>query len=359
MDMFGPNHYVPVLLTKAGERDALAEIDDARKSQFAPLFVVHPIDWDFDLDQPKKTVDEHLSKLPTALLAAWGKHDAFVDVLHIDQQIMADGRHPLEWIVAEAATIGLPLVPVISPSRSEGCIEAARNLLTAGSCTDLCLRLEAEHWPVPPQSEEIDALIAAIGTERSAVHLVIDLRDDTAAPSRFALTAALQSLIAPGEWKTLTVTATSTPKAPPPNRGLHEYLRQEWVNYRDLVVNARYGDRQPTYGDYGIAHPDPFEEINPRFLQIAAKLKYTCDEKWLVGKGELFKATGGRSAGGEAIRAVARAISVHNEFTTGHCGSEDWILAAASDGPVGNPQTWVKVGTRHHLLRVLDQIESS
>ena len=40
---FGPNHYVPVLFTKAGERDALSEIGDVQKdslnrySSFTPL----------------------------------------------------------------------------------------------------------------------------------------------------------------------------------------------------------------------------------------------------------------------------------------------------------------------------------
>ena len=34
MEAFGVNHYVPVLFTKAGERDALGEIDEAQKTAF-------------------------------------------------------------------------------------------------------------------------------------------------------------------------------------------------------------------------------------------------------------------------------------------------------------------------------------
>ena len=359
MEAFGIDHYVPVLLTKAGERDALASIDEVRKSRFTPLFVVHPIDWDFDRGEPKRTVDEHLSKLPAELLKSWSSLPAFIDVQHIDDRTMDDGRHPLEWIVVEAAGIGLPLVPVIAPSRSQDSLQAVRNLLNAGVCTDVCFRLEAENWPVPPQSEQIDALIAGIGAVKSEVHLVIDLRDDTGAPSRFALASALQSLEDPTGWKSLTVTATAIPQSPPATQGLYEVPRQEWLNYQDLVANSRYGSRQPTFGDYAIAHPDLFEEVNPRFLSISAKLKYTCEDKWLIGKGALFKGRAGSSGGGETIRPVARAISAHNEFTPSHCDSEDWIVAAAADGPTGSPQTWVTVGTRHHLLRVLDQIESS
>ncbi|WP_324738673.1 beta family protein [Mycobacterium sp. 5-140-3-2] len=358
MDAFNRDHYVPILFTKAGERDALGQIDDAKKRRFTPLFVAHPIDWDFDLDQPKKTVDDHLKKLPADLKKTWGKRAAFIDVLHLDEETMADGRHPLEWMVTEASKIQLELVPVVSPSRSAESLEAARTLLGSGTSADVCLRLEAEHWPVPPQSQEIDALLDHLGAKKSNTHLMIDLRDNTGSSSLFALNTALQSLSMPAEWKTVTATATAMPQTLPLGQGLHEIPRQEWLNYRQLVDNERYGARQPTFGDYAIAHPDPFAEVDPRYLQISGKLKYTCNSKWLFGRGTLFKGTQGRSEGGEAIRPAARAISAHNEFTATHCGSEPWITAAASDGPTGMPRTWVTVGTQHHLLRVLDQIES-
>ncbi len=354
---FGPSHYVPVLFTKAGERDALSEIGDVQKDSLTPLFVVHPIDWNFDLDQPKCSIDEHLSKLPEQLVKTWGKRDAFVDTLHVDDETLADGSHPLEWIVTAASSVGLTLIPVVTPSRSSECIAAARNLIQAGTSTEVCLRLEIDEWPLLPNQEgPVTWLLEAIGAEKSSAHLVLDLRDETARPAHFALITALQSLATPDEWTTLTVTATAMPQTPPPGRGIHELVRQEWVNYQDIISSDRYGARQPTFGDYGIAHPDPFADVDPRMLQISAKLKYTCDDKWLLARGGLFKGTGGRSGGGEEIRPVARLVSAHDEFTATHCGSEEWILAAADTGPTGAPRTWVKIGTWHHLLRVLDQI---
>jgi hypothetical protein len=199
-------------------------------------------------------------------------------------------------------------------------------------------------------------LLDDIGVERSSVHLVLDLRAETARSALFALTTGLRTLATPAEWKTLTVTATAIPQTAPEGRGIHELTRQEWLNYQDMVHNNRFGERQPTFGDYGIAHPDPLADIDPRMLQISAKLKYTSDDKWLLGRGGLFKGTAGRSGGGEEIRPVARAISARDEFTQGHCGAEEWIVAAADNGPTGAPRTWVKIGTWHHLLRVLDQM---
>lgn len=135
MDAFGPNHYVPVLFTKAGERDALKVIDDSAKKRFTPLLVVHPIAWDFESDQPEKTIDAHLSKLPAELVKSWGKRDAFIDVRHVDGELLADGQHPIRWLVTQGRLEGLPLVPVVTPSYSTEYIDGVRS-----SCRDRLMK---------------------------------------------------------------------------------------------------------------------------------------------------------------------------------------------------------------------------
>lgn len=358
MDAFGANHYVPVLFTKAGERDALKSLDDEAKKRLTPLLVVHPIAWDFEHDRPEKTIDAHLAKLPAALIKAWGTRDAFIDVRHVDGEEMENGTHPIEWLVAEARKEQLTLVPVVAPSSSPEYIAAVARLTRR--TPEVCLRVDAGEWPVAPQDTMIDAFIKQLGVRKQDVHLVLDLRDETEESARFALAAGFRGLATPRLWKTVTVTATAMPQVTPPGRGIHEVRREEWANYRDLIDNRKYGVRRPTFGDYGISHPDPFADIDPRLLQISAKLKYTTDDKWLLARGGLFKANGGRSGGGEEIRPVARLLAAHNEFTRNHCGAEKWIIAAAAgSGSVGNPQTWVKIGTWHHLMRVLDQIAPS
>lgn len=354
MESFGPDHYVPVLFTKAGERDAVGVIDDHQKDAFTPLWVVHPIDWDFELDQPKKSIDDHLVKLPADLDKVW-ERPAFIDTLHVEDETMADGRHPLEWIVATAADNGRQLVPVVAPERPSEARDAVRNLLASGITSDVCLRLGIEYWS---DEQQIDDLLTGIGAARADTHLVLDLRGDAGPASRLALSSTLRALPSATEWKTLTVTATAMPQTPPAGHGIHEIPRQEWINYRAIVDGGSFGERQPTFGDYAIAYPDPFDDVDPRVLQISAKLKYTCDEKWLLGRGGLFKGTGGRGGGGESIRPAAAAISSHSEFALPHCTGEDWIVAAAETGPTGSPRTWVRVGTAHHLLRVLGQIGS-
>lgn len=356
MDAFGSGHYVPILFTKAGERDALKSISEATKAGFTPLLVVHPIGWDFEKDAPEKTIDQHLAKLPADLVKSWGTRPAFVDGYHVQSETMSDGQHPLEWLVAQAAASDLELVPAVSPDHEPSYIDAVRRLVASSVVHEVCLRLPVAHWPVPPTDVMIDRLLAGLGIKRGSVHLVLDLRDQTQSAASFALTKGLQNLAHPAEWKTLTVTATGMTKLVPDGRGLHAIERGEWHNYVAMVNGGQFGVRRPTFGDYAISHPDPFADIDPRVLQISAKLKYTTDDTWLVVRGGLFKGNVGRGGGGEEIRPVARELVAHAEFTPNHCGAEQWIRAAAGTGPTGAPRTWVKIGTWHHLLRALDQI---
>lgn len=355
MHAFTPNHYVPVLFTKAGERDALGAITPSRKASFTPLFVVHPIGWDFDKDAPEHSIDQHLAKLPSALATSWGTRSAFLDAAHVDEHVMADGRHPLEWLIAETAKLSLELVPVISPSHSPDYRRAVRRLVATGS-TEVCLRLEVVDWPVLPLPSGIDELMSSIGVRPADVHLVLDLRGQTGSAASAAVTGTLNRLAHSADWKTLTVAATAMPATVPPGRGVHVIPREEWASYASMVSEGSFGSRRPTFGDYAISHPDPFADIDPRVLQISAKLKYTAERDWLIGRGGLFKGNAGRSGGGQEIRAVARELVARTEFTTRHCGADEWIVAASGTGATGAPRTWVKVGTWHHIERVLDQI---
>jgi hypothetical protein len=47
---FDHHCYVPVLITKRGEHTALRGLPAATKQAMTPLFVVPPIDWDYELD---------------------------------------------------------------------------------------------------------------------------------------------------------------------------------------------------------------------------------------------------------------------------------------------------------------------
>ena len=356
VERFSDHHYVPVLFTKAGERDALKALPDSNKDVITPLFTIHPIGWDFDKDAPEKSIDAHLEKLPGDLAQTWGNRPAFLDGVHVENESMGDGSHPIEWMIKEARSQGLELVPVVSPDHSSDYKAAVSRIVIADDASEVCLRLRVSDWPVPPIDTAVESFLSSIGATRASAHLVLDLRAEAGQAAAFSAEKAISAFPSVTDWKTLTLVSTAMPEQAPSGRGVHEVSRDEWTNYLTLLRRQRDGVRRPTFGDYTISHPDPFADIDPRVLQISAKLKYTVDDAWLIARGGLFKANGGKSGGGAEIRPVARDLVAHSKFASGHCAAEDWIIDAAGSGATGAPRTWVKVGTLHHMQLVADQI---
>ncbi len=75
--------YVPILLTKRGELSALADLTPETKVMLTPLFVVHPIDWNWETKAPSKSPADHVSGLGKKLAGCWGANRAFIDPVFV------------------------------------------------------------------------------------------------------------------------------------------------------------------------------------------------------------------------------------------------------------------------------------
>lgn len=348
--------YVPALLTKRGEQVGLQQTAGTTRAALTPLFVAHPVDWDFEKDQPKKSVQQHLSRLPEHLAGCWPGRSAFVDLEFLPDDPMDDGRHPLTWLVEESAGRGIGLVPAASPGRSAAYLNAVRDLV-AGRHADLCLRLRYEEWPSVLGETQLRDFLRAMGVPHERTHLVLDLGDDVGDAALAALTAQLLAHGPWSAWKSLVVLGTGMPRMLPAGAGTHPVPRREWVLYRQLLRNGRL-PRRPVFGDYGVAHPDPTQDVDPRIMNVSASLRYTTTDQWLAVKGGLFKGSGGRSLGADAVPPVCRVLAAHPDYLgPGHCAFERWIddvVHGRESG--GNPQKWRSMATSHHLQFVTDQL---
>ena len=355
---FDHRHYVPVVLTKRGERRALADLAPSIKSGFTPLFEVAPIDWNFDLDEPAKTIDEHLKTLGDDLAGCWGSDRAFIDMRFIEPtERMSDGSHPLDWLIVRANAAGATLLPSVSPSR-DAAYRAAAARSVARDGRGACVRLATGEWPSATGTTQLDGLLRELAISPAEVDLMLDLAEDGAASSGLALAAVrneLNALPNATDWRTVTVSGAGFPKdLSGLGRGLSVVERTEWTLYQDLLAGPSTSVI-PQFGDYGVAHPDPILNIDPRLLSISAAFRYTIDRAWLVAKGELFKGAGGSGRGGAAALPVAAAIAADSRFAgAAHCAGDAWIAAVPGSG--GNPEAWRRVATTHHLTHVSEAV---
>ncbi len=181
-----------------------------------------------------------------------------------------------------------------------------------------------------------------------------------AASSELALTAVrneLNALPYAADWRTVTVSGAGFPKdlSGVGRGGLSAVERTEWVLYQDLLAGSTTSVVPPQFGDYGVAHPDPILNIDPRLLSISAAFRYTIDLAWLVAKGELFKGAGGSGKGGAAaLPSQQRSLPTRGSRGASHCAGDAWIAAVPGSG--GNPEAWRRVATTHHLTHVAEAV---
>lgn len=355
--MFDDKHYVPILLTRMGELEAVGNATGLGE-HFTPLFVAAPAPWNFEEDVPEKSEEEHLARLPDRLFAAVGDNRAFLDFAYVDPSAVASSGEPLlveRFLAAETA--GCTLVPVTGPSRAvEERLAVGRVIRETGRGT--CVRLSVDDVIDQDAPATLQSLLAELRVTPHETDLVVDLgsmNDDNMAMNRLNALTVMEHIHDAQAWRSLTLAGASFPAtlSSLPNNALSTLPRVEWDVWRH-TDSAGVG-RRPTYSDYGIAHPDPAGDVNPRFMRMTANLRYTDDESFLVAKGRNT-----RDFGFDQIRQVARLIVESGRYAGPTFSWGDaWIQDCADgNGTTGNAMTWRKVGTSHHLAKVIYQIAS-
>lgn len=360
-----PN-YVPVLVTKRGELGAVEDLEEARKDTLTPLFVAHPVEWNYEIDAPAKTVAEHVADLGAKLARAYGPRRAYFDPVFLleDDEWRHEDSHPLPTVVNDAALGGLRLIPVVSigcyPSYLDSTIQVHRE-----TASGICLRLPPGDWPAnPPAAVKILEFLSEMRLDPAETDLVLDASE--AADNELVIGlvfSAISNLPNVSEWRSVTLTSGSFPKDLTgfQKNGITRLPRYDWNLWQQVRSEAAVeGWRIPDFGDYAVSHPDPILAMNPRLMSISASLRYTVSDCWLVAKGELFKGRGGAGTGGSAAVNVAKMIASASEF----CGSsysegDRWIYQVANEeSNGGNPERWRRVATNHHLTFVSDSLSS-
>jgi len=357
--MFGTEHYVPILKGKAGEYGALVDLDAASKDRLTPLIELPPVGWDYKNSTPAKSVDKHLQKVGQNLKKAWAEpRPLFLDSLLPGNTVLSSGGHHLSGVLADARAVGVRIVPVTGIGRDAAYQKAVKAALVKDKL-GICLRLRPEHVAGDPQSlgGALESLLSAFGLAPSGVDLLVDLGEIppnqgvTFAIAAQGIISGLPQLTA---WRNVILSGSAFPTslAGIPRGALLKIERAEWTMWRILASGARSVARTPTFSDYAIQHPEPFE-ADPRVIKPTASLRYTTDAHWLIVKGPDWKKTGSQAFRTQCKRLMA----LPEYYGPHHCWGDDYISrCAAGTGSPGNLTTWRRVGTGHHMTVVAGQV---
>lgn len=360
--------YVPILLTRRGERSAVLDSRTQVLARLTPLWVVAPVPWDAENEAPAKSVEDHVDGLADDLVKSWGVRPAYVDTYYLDDAPLSNGQHPLVAIVDKALVHGLPLIPVTGPDRSPAHHAAAAAALALRPQSGMCLRIPRDfalEWQSAPASRswDVSALATSLGAPPQDTDVVIDFGDEVDKPTAAAalMRAITGSMPNVTQWRSLTFAGTSIPAsmAGVPTMKVSAFARGEWDAFTDLLGGPALG-RPVRFGDYGVQHPDLTIDVDPRFMRVFSTFRYATPTGWLIARGKEL-----RVDGYEHVHDLAALTVNHPEFAGAAFSYGDtWLDECAKETACvgrgcpshGNAERWRKISTNHHLAHVTTEL---
>ena len=358
--MFGHRHYVPILKWKMGEYQALQRLSDRVKDALTPLLEIPPVGFDFEAGQHRETVDAHLGDFGKRLKSKWQSRPCFVDLKYLPPSTrMICGRHCVETVFEATRNEGCRAVPVLS-FESDAAFIAAVVAVIQHDRRGVCFRLALSDFDRPRMAQDLEALLVRLGLGWEEADLILDFGSANYLPIA-AFTRTMGTLMgmlpALNRWRTLTIAGTSYPASIAdidPIVGYELRPRHEWAAYRAYVSSLGRDARIPTFGDYAVAHPD-LVELDMRLIKPFAKLRYTINDNWHMGRG-----TPVRTHGFAQFQSMCQVLVSRPYFSGAAYSAGDAHIAGCAAGtlPTGNLSTWVWVSTNRHLTKVVDDLAS-
>lgn len=347
--------YVPSLRWRQGEYQALARLTTDAKDRIVPYVTVPEVEFDFELWQPKKTVQEHVHPFAARFKTKWGQRPAWVAVHpSISGEPMGDGRDIFAYVFEALRAFQANAIPAVPLDASRPMAASVAAIVgTDGLGVAIAVRLE--DLMKPDARTRIQVLVSSFGLSLAEVDLVIDLGAPNFEPyDAFAgaLIAAVQRLGDLHTFRNFVVIGTAIPETfKDVSKGADQLPRHDWLFYQALLGKMPARMRQPIYGDYTIVHPE-FVPVDMRKIKSAGKLVYTTATEWEVRKGGAFRDNPGQ------MHDHCASIVASGKFSgAGFSIGDDYIAKCAARTAEPSNQPWWKFVTiNHHIMHVLDDL---
>ena len=345
---FAPDHYVPVLKVKQGEKKALQLITPTLQHRITPLLEIVE-------RRSDKELDEHLN---TAFRDLPGSVQWYPRCFLDTREIASDGPPAAAEAFSRALATGMVITPVTGLSRFHD-VDAALSHRIHGVALRLT-RAELEDGSLPGKLLDF---VTRHGLAPEETDLIIDLGpvDDLVTAGVTALADAfLADVPDHSRWRTFIISACAFPSSMGGvGRNSNDLIeRADWMAWRDGLHAHRHTlPRLPIFSDCAIQHPMGVEGFDPRTMQVSASVRYTLSDNWLLFKGESTRVT---PATMQFPRLATQLVYGHlRSYFAGasHCAGCASIQASADGAPrLGSPAVWRRLGTIHHITTVMQDL---
>lgn len=346
---FGPNHYVPVLKVKRGEKSALKLLPSSVAKEVTPLLEI------VARTNKEKSIDDHLD---TAFKNLADSLQSFSRCFIDARELSPLGPSAAEKVFERAEGEGIVFTPVTGISRTAD-VDATLDHRGQG----IALRITRDEFESGKLKSGLQNFMIRHELKPEDIDLIVDLGavDEMVAPGVEALTAAfLADVPSHQRWRTFTLSSCAFPPSMGCiDRNSHGFVdRIDWLAWRDGLHSRRDTlARLPSYSDGAIQHPQGVEGFDPRTMQVSASIRYTTPEKWLLIKGESTR----RTLASVQFKTLATQLAYSHlkPYFAGsdHCkGCSSMKRAAVDTKGLGSLEVWRRLGTIHHITTVVESL---
>ena len=274
-------------------------------------------------------------------------------------KLLSNANHPITYMFRYIKSKMYPFIPIPTTGiiRDDAYNEAIKEIIQKNN-SDVCFRLfDDDMINVDELADELNDLLIKLNTTAPKTHLLLDLRaitEENMFDAAMTTNNIINKLSGIEKWKTLTLAASSIPEIVGERNKAVRIPRVEFSLWKHIVAKAKTIARVPSFGDYGIAHPNHIELDFQKMSPPSPKIRYTLDDEWLVLKGQSPKTIPYKTQ----YRDLSRKLVELPEFMEGSFskGDKDIENYASEKITSGKLTKWVEIDTIHHVMLVTNQI---
>lgn len=328
--------YFPILLSKAGEIEALIHLTDEVKNGIAPIIEV---------------LKDEEGKLD-ALFDDWNFDE---NAIYLDFSYYGNTSFDIiNSIFSSASLSGANAIPVVQQNSSHIYFEFIQQSLQRGEINEVCIRISRMALSLDEIINQIIGIQRYLNIENKHTSLLIDLGyaegHNVDYLKRISL-ALINAIPNKNEFRNIILASGSFPmdlSSLQPSSA-PQFLRRLEKDIWDEIQSIEKNGYSIIYSDYGIKNPLYKKAPYPGTCSI----KYTLSETYLIYRGQL--AHNHRLSMGQFIVSSRNLVNSGQFWGRDRSWSENRIIFYAGNNEnaekkvTGNLTTWAAIGQNHHI----------
>lgn len=341
--------YLPILKWKQGEQLALRHLTGSQWTGVTPLIQLPPIHSAPDAAALKVALPAYLA----VVTAQIQKNIPEKSAVCIDTEYVSLGyQKQLSLLLSVCehlhGSLKHKIIPVI-PSQLVEALPALKSVRSAylKSIDSVMVSFRTDQIK-PAQVVPVISDISDFGVSRQKIHLLFDQYSIVGSDPTNCF-SGIKTFLDEGKMAgcvSMTISGGSFPiNLMGFPQGVTKITRVEWEVWKLLESAGDYSDIR--YSDYAVTNPAPLPDIDPTQVNPSVAIRYAADRHW-----KLFKAKGFKKGPKHQYRDLCKLLMSDSVYSGSHFsyGDGQYSKAAAELVGDGNPSSWRKDATSHHIV---------